>query len=128
MTTTLDFVPADLDAAQWANLEPLYQALFDRELKCAGCLEQLLLDRSELDAAANEAHALLYIGMTCHTDDEDKKAAYLAFVENVVPHLKQIGFELDKKIVGDPHVNDLDQSSAARFPHGRDSHPLQDRE
>ena len=45
-TATTDFVPAELDATNWANLQPLYQALLDRELKCAGCLEQLLLDRS----------------------------------------------------------------------------------
>ena len=63
MTTipTTDFVPADLDAGRWENLAPLYQALLDRELKDSGGLEQLLLDRSELDAAAREAHANLYI-------------------------------------------------------------------
>ena len=45
------FVPSELDARRWENLDPLYQALLDRPLKCEGCLEQLLLDRSELDAA-----------------------------------------------------------------------------
>jgi len=111
MTTipTTDFVPADLDAGRWENLAPLYQALLERELKDSGCLEQLLLDRSELDAAAREAHANLYINMTCHTDDEQIKQAYLAFVENVEPQLKKIGFELDKKIVGSPHRGNLDQ-------------------
>ena len=111
MTTipTTDFVPADLDAGTWENLAPLYQALLERELKCSGCLEQLLLDRSELDAAAREAHANLYINMTCHTDDEQIKQAYLAFVENVEPQLKKIGFELDKKIVNSPHRGNLDQ-------------------
>ncbi len=107
-TATTDFVPADLDAASWANLQPLYRALLDRELKCSGCLEQLLLDRSELDAAAAEAAALLYIGMTCDTEDEAKKKAYLDFVENVEPELAKIGFEIDKKIVGSPFTNDLD--------------------
>jgi oligoendopeptidase F len=111
MTTipATDFVPADLDAGKWENLAPLYQALLERELKCSGCLEQLLLDRSELDAAAREAHANLYINMTCHTDDEQIKQAYLAFVENVEPQLKKIGFELDRKIVGSPHRANLDQ-------------------
>ena len=108
--TTSDFVPTDLDASNWANLQPLYQALVGRELKCSGCLEALILDRSELDAAASEAYATLYINMTCHTDDEQKKKAYLEFVENVQPQLKKIGFELDKKIVSSPHVSDLDQN------------------
>ena len=106
---TSDFVPTDLDASNWANLQPLYLALTERELKCSGCLESLILDRSELDAAASEAYATLYINMTCHTDDEQAKKAYLDFVENVQPQLKKIGFELDKKIVSGPHVGDLDQ-------------------
>ncbi len=107
--TTSDFVPTDLDASNWGNLQPLYQVLLDRELKCSGCLEALILDRSELDAAASEAYATLYISMTCHTDDEQKKRAYLEFVENVQPQLKKIGFELDKKIVSSPHVGDLER-------------------
>ncbi|MCZ6835981.1 MAG: M3 family oligoendopeptidase [Planctomycetota bacterium] len=108
-TTTTEFVPADLDARQWANLEPLYQALIDRELKCSGCLEQLLLDRSELDASASEAFGLLYIAMTCDTEDKAKKSAYLDFVENVQPKLKTISFDLDKTIASSPHRGDLDQ-------------------
>lgn len=107
-TMTSDLVPADLDATRWGNLEPLYRSLLERELKCPGCLEQLLLDRSALDAAASEAHTNLYVRMTCHTDDEQAKAAYLDFVENVEPKLKQAGFELDRRIVGSPHRAGLD--------------------
>jgi oligoendopeptidase F len=107
-SASTDFVPADLDAANWENLQPLYQALVDRPLKCPNCLEQLLLDRSELDAASNEAHAVLHINMTCHTDDEAARSAYLQFVEHVEPELKRIGFELDKKIARSPHAQKLD--------------------
>lgn len=103
-----EFVPAALDATKWENLQPLYQGLVDRPLKCEGCLERLLLDRSELDAAANEAQAILYINMTCHTDDEAIRNAYLRFVEHVEPELKKIGFELDKKIARSPHAAKLD--------------------
>ena len=54
-TTTTDFVPAELDATRWENLQPLYQALQDRDPQSADELEQLVLDRSELDSAASEA-------------------------------------------------------------------------
>ena len=100
--------PDGLDAAQWDQLEPLYRELIDRELKNAGNLEQLLLDRSELDAAVSEARARLYIGMTCRTDDEAIKEAYLAFVEEVDPQLQKVSFELDKKIAHCPHRDELD--------------------
>ncbi|MEE8508069.1 MAG: hypothetical protein V3T07_03300, partial [Myxococcota bacterium] len=107
--TVCDFVPADLDAARWESLAPLYQALLDREVEDADGLRRLLLDRSELDSAASEMQTNLYINMTCHTDDEQAKAAYLDFVEHVEPKLKQAGFELDRKIVASPHADGLDR-------------------
>jgi len=108
--TAFRFIPATLDATQWSQLEPLYQKLLDRTLKCANCLEGLILDRSELDAAAAEAEANLYIAMTCHTDDADIKARFLKFVEEVDPNLKRVGFDLDRKIVESPHAAALDQA------------------
>ena len=111
MTTMMmtDFVPADIDATNWDNLQPYYQQLLDREFKCSGCLEQFLLDRSELDAAASEAGSNLYITMTCNTEDENAKNAFLSFVENVEPELKKLGFELNKKVVGSQHIDSLDK-------------------
>lgn len=111
MTTMLitDFVPAEIDATTWDSLQPYYQQLLERNLKCAGCLEQLLLDRSELDAAASEAGSNLYIAMTCNTEDEEAKNAFLSFVENVEPELKKVGFALNKKVVHSDHVTDLDE-------------------
>jgi oligoendopeptidase F len=108
--TAFRFIPATLDATQWSQLEPLYQKLLDRTLKCANCLEGLILDRSELDAAAAEAEANLYIAMTCHTDDAGIKARFLKFVEEVDPNLKRVGFDLDRKIVESPHASALDQA------------------
>lgn len=105
-----EFVPATLDATKWSNLEPLYRSLIGRELHCGKCVERLLLDRSELDSAASEAGSVLYINMTCHTDDAATKAAYLDFVENVQPKLREFGFELDKKIAASPFAKELDQS------------------
>jgi oligoendopeptidase F len=111
MTTMMmtDFVPADIDATNWDNLQPYYQQLLDREFKCSGCLEQFLLDRSELDAAASEAGSNLYITMTCNTEDKNAKDAFLSFVENVEPELKKLGFELNKKVVGSQHIDSLDK-------------------
>ena len=83
MPNNRTFVPANLDATKWPNLQPLYQSLLTRPLKCANCMQELLLDRSDLDAAVSEAQANLYINMTCHTDDESAKQAYLHFVEHV---------------------------------------------
>ncbi len=107
-TPVSDYAPANLDGANWSQLEPLYKGLVSRELHCKNCLERLLMDRSELDSVAAEAVSTLYINMTCHTEDKDKKQAYLDFITNVQPKLREIGFELDKKIVNSPFAKDLD--------------------
>jgi oligoendopeptidase F len=106
---TSDFVPDDLDPTRWEALEPLYRRLIERPIGSAADLERLILDRSELDAAASEAGAVLHIDMTCHTDDRAATEAYLAFVERVQPRLKEAGFELDRKITASPFAAVLDR-------------------
>ncbi len=99
MTTasTTSFVPAVLDGTKWENIEPLMNALLAREVNSKEELEQWLLDRSELEAAVGESGANTYIDMTCDTSNEDRQAAYTSFITNVIPKVKPIGFELDKK-------------------------------
>jgi oligoendopeptidase F len=104
-----DSLPDGLDATQWSQLEPLYRELQQRQVGSPADLERLILDRSDLDAAASEAEANLYIAMTCRTDDEAARKAFLAFVENVEPKLRTVGFELDTRISGSPHAKSLDQ-------------------
>ena len=110
MTATSEhaFVPHDIDASDWSQLKPLYEVLIERVLASTRDLEQLLLDRSELDAAASEAAANLYIAMTCQTDNEPAKEAYLAFVDNTAPKLAEAGFELDRKIIASDHAGALE--------------------
>ncbi len=106
--TSTDFAPADLDGTDWSAVKPLYEALLNRPLKCKGCLEGLLLDRSELDATVGEAGATLYIEMTRHTDDKAAKSAYLTFIEEMEPKLKDVAFKLDRRIAQCPFADDLD--------------------
>lgn len=95
---TLDtsFVPAEIDATDWANIEPLFAALRDRPVESAADFERWLIDRSELEAACNEAEANLYISMTCDTEDADAAGAFTKFLEEVSPKIKPAAFELDK--------------------------------
>jgi oligoendopeptidase F len=103
-----DIVPDGTNAARWEHLEPLYHELIHRELTCVKCLEGLILDRSDVDAAATEAASVLYINMTCRTDDEAANKAYLDHVENVQPRLKQAAFELDRRIAHSAFAAELD--------------------
>lgn len=103
-----DFVPEGLDFTKWSALEPLYRELIDRELHCVRCLEALIMDRSELDAAASEAMTTLEIEMTCNTSDERAAGAYAEFMAKVRPELRRVAFALDRKIASAPQVRDLD--------------------
>ena len=106
MTDTSDFVPAEIDATRWEELEPLLSALLDRPVGSPKAFETWLLDRSELEAACSESEANLYIAMTCHTEDQAAQEAYTSYVETVPPMLKPLFFELDKRQV----------ALAAKFP------------
>ena len=96
---TLDtsFVPAEIDATAWANIEPLFKALLERPVESAEQFERWLIDRSELDAACSEAEANLYISMTCDTNDQEAAGAFTKFIEEVSPKIKPASFELDKR-------------------------------
>ncbi len=91
------FVPKDLDGTSWETLGPLYTSLLERDVDSPEAFETWLLDRSDLDAAAGESRADLYINMTCHTDDDAVSSKWTTYLEEVPPKLKPLAFELDKK-------------------------------
>ncbi len=97
MPMLTDFVPAEFDATQWDRIEPLLKALLDRPVGSPKAFEKWLIDRSELEAACAEGEAVLYIAMTCHTEDAAAQQAYTSYIETVPPLLKPMVFELDKR-------------------------------
>ncbi len=92
-----DFVPADVDATDWSQIEPLFNDLIDRPVNSPAEFESWLLHRSELDAACSEARAMLYITMSCHTDDKEANDAYTTYIENIPPRAKPLSFKLNQK-------------------------------
>tara|TARA_B100000945_G_scaffold319664_1_gene327412 strand:+ start:475 stop:2193 length:1719 start_codon:yes stop_codon:yes gene_type:complete len=101
------FIPEKFDPAKWENLEPITEDLLRRELNCSGCIEKLIGDSSELAEHVSETGALLYIGMTCDTENEEKRRSFLDFVENVRPKLSEFSDKLNRKIVNHPEVENL---------------------
>lgn len=91
-------IPAALDASRFENVEAYFRELLDRPVGTTAEFDQWLLDRSELDAACSETQANLYITMTCGTDDEAAQKAYADYIEQVVPKLKPVSFELDRRL------------------------------
>lgn len=102
------FVPLALDVTDWRALEPLYRQLLAREVQDAAELEQLLLDRSELDSAVGGARTQVYLAHHADTADEAARAEYLRFLSELDPELERVGFELDRKIASSSHAAELE--------------------
>ena len=103
----MTFIPEDFDASSWENIEPYVDDLIQRSLSCSSCLEKLISDSSNLAEHISETGALLYIGMTCDTENETKKNDFLNFVENVRPKLSKFSDKLNRRIAEHPSVGDL---------------------
>jgi len=101
------FVPDGFDATVWENIEPLANDLLERELNCSSCIEGLISDSSELAEHISETGALLYIGMTCDTESEEKKESFLDFMSNIRPKLSEFSDALNRRIVNHSSVDDL---------------------
>jgi oligoendopeptidase F len=112
MTTLTGFVPEDLNCSDVAQIEPLYQALLKRPLSSLGDLQQWLEDWSALDARIDEFASRRSIAHTCHTDDERIEKEYLYVIEQLIPRLKPLEFQMKSKFVQCPLHEQLD---AARF-------------
>ncbi|AQT67015.1 Oligoendopeptidase F, plasmid [Anaerohalosphaera lusitana] len=91
------FVPEDADLNDVQVVTALYQQLCDRKLDTAEQVENFLHDRSELEAAMDQHGSLLYIRMTCQTDDPARADAFKHFVENIAPAIKPYEQKLDRK-------------------------------
>ena len=112
------FVPADFDAGNFRNIEPLCTRLLERPLESSGDLRRWLLDLAELMEQVDECESRRRIDYACHTDDEEKERAYLHFVREVEPKLKSLFFRLQKRWLDCPHRAGLDEPSEMMI--GRD--------
>jgi oligoendopeptidase F len=97
-----------LDATNWSEIEPYYQEFLDREIDSAENLEDWLLELGRFDAYVGETGSMLYVNMTCDTENEEIKQAYLDFVENVEPELAKMGDSLNRKLAESTYASQLD--------------------
>lgn len=103
-----EFVHGDFDASDLASVEALFAALQQRPIGTVADLESWLRDESELHSRIGAELARRYIAMTCHTDDETAKGAYLAMEQELMPRVKVLADGLDKKFLACPLLGALD--------------------
>ena len=93
------FVPENADLTDLTTVVDLYKKLEMKPIASAQDLEHWLIERSELDAALSQAGSILYIRMTCQTDDPAYATAYTRFVETIPPAVKPVNDRLNHKYV-----------------------------
>ncbi len=98
-----------LDATNWDSIEPIYKEFLEREINSAEELESWLLELGQFDAYVGETGSMLYVEMTCDTENEEVKQAYLDFVDQVQPELAKMGDLLNRKLAESPHADELDE-------------------
>ncbi|OGW98696.1 MAG: hypothetical protein A2Z81_07230 [Omnitrophica WOR_2 bacterium GWA2_45_18] len=91
------FVPEKVQFSDVKDVQSLYQKMLVRKIHSVTDLEQWLLDRSELDAALDQEGAILYIRMTCQTDDAFRAESYKHLIETIIPAVKPLEDQLNQK-------------------------------
>jgi len=91
------FVPPFADIKDLEVIKSLYNTLLDREVVSSEALTRWILDHSELDAVLEQYSSILYVLMTCQTDDAVHAQNYTNFIETIVPALKPLDDRLNQK-------------------------------
>jgi oligoendopeptidase F len=93
------FVPGDIDLTKTTEVCALYQKLVDIPIDSWADMETFLADWSELESTVSEHSSVLYIRMTCQTDDLGRSEAYRHFTQEVLPAIKPLEDKLKAKLV-----------------------------
>ncbi len=103
------YVPEDADLGNVDEVTALYNKLLDYQIDSAQQLEKFVFYRSELEAVLHQYNSLLYIRMTCQTDDQKRAETYTNFIKTIPPAVKPISDKLDRKYLEARAKYDLDE-------------------
>lgn len=104
------YLPQDFTLSTWEALEPFFKELLERPINSKAELEQWLQDSSEVEAAISEDACWRQIKMTCDTENKTLEDAFTFFVMEIQPKIQPYADALNKKLVNNPHLAELDQT------------------
>ncbi len=104
------FLSDDFVANSFEAIESAYQELLDRDISTKETLEQWCRDWSEVDSVVAEESSRRYVQNTCFTEDPQVKARYMEWLKEIQPGLKKIGFDMDRKFIASPALDQMDQT------------------
>jgi oligoendopeptidase F len=104
-----NYLPENLIVTDWNVLEPYFKELLGRQFHSKEDLEKWLHDMSELEAAINEDFCWRQIKMTCDTTNKELEQSFNFFCTEIQPKIQPYAFELNKKLVNAPFLDELDK-------------------
>ena len=93
------FVAEGVDFTRFEEIKPYYEKLLAAQIDSAEALEAWVLERSEFDSVLDEAGSILYINMTCQTDDAARAKAYQEYIQTVSPAIKPYEDQLNRQFL-----------------------------
>jgi oligoendopeptidase F len=109
------FVDPTLTVTGYDDIEPLYKSLIAFPVESVDDLIEWIGAWSEVHSVVDEFTTRAYVAMTCRTDDEGAKAAYLAIVREVQPKTTEWENMLDDKFLTSPYRSLLPADRYERF-------------
>ena len=103
------FLPENLAVTNWETIEPYFKDLLKREINSKEDLEKWLKDTGEVEAMISEDACWRQSRMTCDTANKELEESCNYFCMEIQPKIQPYAFELNKKLVNSPFINELDQ-------------------
>ncbi len=103
------FLAENFNTATWAEIEPYFQQLSDREINSEKDLLNWLKDWSELEAVLEENSRWIYVKTSIDTTDEKAKADLANLYQHIYPFVMARMNELEKKFIACPFTDQLDK-------------------
>lgn len=104
-----NFLPEDFKIESWEQLSKWIERLETRGIASSAELESWLKDRSEFESVVGEDVRWRYVKMTCNTEDTAARKDLEFFQTEIEPELKKANFKLNKKLLANAFLKDLDQ-------------------
>ncbi|MEO0289255.1 MAG: M3 family oligoendopeptidase [candidate division WOR-3 bacterium] len=105
-----NFKNLNFEIKGWDDLKEYYDDILNREINNDGDLLELLEDFSSISEFLSESYGWAYINMTRDTQNKEYRERFLVFNDQIEPKMKEVNFEILKKIVNCEHLSKLDQS------------------
>ncbi|MEZ5173644.1 MAG: M3 family oligoendopeptidase [Bacteroidia bacterium] len=106
-------ISGQINLESWASVEPVFNELLNRENTSVDDLRRWLQDKSEIEGILQEELGWRYIRQTCDTRNEKFRAELEFFINEIEPHLSEIGDKLNRKFLDSPFLSELPESGFA---------------